>query len=117
MPSAPAPRLWAAGRTGGATTSSRSRRRGVPEEVGDGEVVVEEAGGDGIETSFVQAGRDGTSGALSLFQQRYRRVDGAATGAGEVLGFGDPAVETVLSSASRGRLDRKPEGAALKAAQ
>ncbi len=51
------------------SSSSRGRRRGVSEEVGDGEVVVEEAGGDGIETGFVQAGGDGTGAALPLLQQ------------------------------------------------
>ncbi len=83
--------------------------------MGDGEVVVEEAGVDGIEARFVQTRRDRAGGALSLFQQRDGRVDG--TGAGEGLGFGDPAVETVLSSASWSRLNREPEGAAGKAAQ
>ena len=79
-------------------------------------MVVEEAGGDGIEVGFVQAGDDGAGGALPLFEQRDRGVDGGATGVGECIGFGDPAVETVFSSASWGRLDREPEGAARKAA-
>jgi hypothetical protein len=98
-------------------SASRGRRRGVSEVAGDGEVVVEEAGGDRIEARFVQAGRDGTGRALPLFEQRDRSIDSGVTGAEEGNGLGDPAVETVLSPASWGRLDREPEGTARKAAQ